>query len=225
MTLVAANESTTVVAGSNSNVLPYSVALDGTVVTPATLTIVTPPSTGTASVVGTNIVYNAAAGSYGIDSLTYSATYSAQTSNTATITVGLVAADCTELGRTTRQYVTAYNLNRPQIVRARRYAKRCFVFDFNGALASGALITTARFDCSGPWAGYMSNARIIDGQRKAAIDVEFNFAGWTGLLCTVTLDNGEAYNAEFSVTVTDTPLYPRAVYNTANGPFVLTVSA
>lgn len=221
---VASDESIIVEENSASNIAPTLITDSGTPVTPTAITIASQPSNGTASVVNGVVLYTPTANYFGTDSFTYYGTYGGLDSNTATISVSVLAQDCTDIGRTSRLYVTAYNLNRPAITRARRYAKRCFLWDFNGALDPSALITSARFDCYGPWAGYMSNPRIIYGQRKAAVDVEFNFAGWTGLLCTVTLANGEAYNAEFHLTVTDSPLYPRAQYNTVNGPFVLTTS-
>jgi len=71
----------------------------------------------------------------------------------------------------------------------------------------------------------MSNARIATGARESMVDVTFNFAGWGGLLCTATLDNGEIYNAEFSFTVIDSPLYPSATYDTNNGPYRLDATA
>lgn len=132
-----------------------------------------------------------------------------------------VSPDCTELGRTTRIYVTGYNLCRVASTRVRRFAKRCLVADFNGAIPKGSLITQVTWECTSPWSTIMSNPRVIIGQRKVAVDVSFNFAGWGGVKASVLLDNGETYNAEGSFTVLDAPLYPSATYDSANGPYQL----
>lgn len=133
-----------------------------------------------------------------------------------------VYSDCNEIGRTSRNYVTAYSIDRPQFIKGRRYQKRCLIGDFNGALATDRLITSARFDCSGPWAVFMSNARIIEGQRKVAVDISLNYAGWSGIRAQVTLDNGEVYACEWSISVTNVPLYPGDYYPPSNGPYTLT---
>lgn len=223
-TIIASDATNTVDGGSANDALTVSVTSNGMPVTPDSINITGAAQNGTATAVGGSILYTPNAGYYGTDSVTYTATVGVDTSNAATISINVLAEDCTDIGRTTRLLATAYNLSRPQVVKARRYAKRCFVVDFTGALDPSANITNARWDCSGPWAAYMSNVRIINGQKKTAVDVEFNFAGWSWMLCTVTTDGGESYNSEFIVTVTDAPLYPRAVYNTANGPFYLIAS-
>ena len=135
-----------------------------------------------------------------------------------------VIADCKELGRTTRTYVSGYTLSRQNVARVRRRARRCVVANFNGALPPGRLITSVRWETTSPWSINMANPRIAPSQRETMIDVTFNFAGWGGLLATVTLDNGEEYNAEFSFTVLDSPLYPSATYPMDNGPYRLDTS-
>jgi hypothetical protein len=198
---------------------------DGTVVTPDSLTIVTPPTHGTASVSGVSLIYTPAANFAGLDSFTYYATKSGINSNTATVTVDVIdRTPCQELGRVTRQYVSGYTLATAGISRVRRMSKRCCVANFNGALSKGRLITSVRWETTSPWAILMENARIATNQREAMVDVTFNFAGWGGLLCTATLDNGEVYNCEFNFTVLDMPLYPTADYPTANGPYRLDAS-
>lgn len=131
---------------------------------------------------------------------------------------------CCELGRVTRTFVSGYTLSRQNVARVRRFAKRCVVANFNGALCPGRVITKVRWETTSPWSIHMSNARIANGQRETMVDVAFNFAGWGGVLATVTLDNGEVYNAEFSFTVIDSPLYPTANYPSANGPYRLDAS-
>lgn len=136
-----------------------------------------------------------------------------------------LASPCAELGRTTRNYVSGYSLSRQNVTRVRRMAKRCVVANFNGALPKERTIASVRWETTSPWSLYMSNARIATGARESMVDVTFNFAGWGGLLCTATLDNGEIYNAEFSFTVIDSPLYPSATYDTNNGPYRLDATA
>lgn len=135
-----------------------------------------------------------------------------------------LASKCDELGRVTRTYVSGYTLSRQNVARVRRSSKRCVVANFNGALPPGRLITSVRWETTSPWSINMSNARIATGQRETMVDVLFNFAGWGGILATVTLDNGEIYNAEFSFTVIDNPLYPTATYPNGNGPYRLDAS-
>lgn len=140
------------------------------------------------------------------------------------VTAPAPAAKCDELGRITRTYVSGYTLSRQNVARVRRSSKRCVVANFNGALPPGRLITSVRWETTSPWSINMSNARIATGQRETMVDVLFNFAGWGGILATVTLDNGEIYNAEFSFTVIDSPLYPTATYPNGNGPYRLDAS-
>lgn len=132
-----------------------------------------------------------------------------------------IVPDCTELGRVSRSFCSGYTAARTETRRIRRYAKRCILADFNGALPAGELIASVRWDTTSPWSVFMSNARVITGQRKVAVDAAFNFAGWGAVLATVTTVNGDTYNQDFNFTVLDRPLYPGAVYNSANGPFNL----
>lgn len=199
------------------------VTFGGSPVTPTALVLDSAPSNGVASVSGGNLIYQGNPGFVGSDSFTYHALTADGTSNVATARVRL-ADTCDELGRTTRLYVSGYTLARPAVSRVRRMAKRCVVANFNGALPTGRQIVSVRWETTSPWAIFMSNPRISLDQRQSMLDVVFNFAGWGGVLCTATLDNGEIYNAEFSFTVTDAPLYPTADYPTSNGPYRLDAS-
>lgn len=135
------------------------------------------------------------------------------------------AAVCGELGRVTRSFVSGYTASRSEVHRMRRFAKRCVVANFNGALMASSTITHVRWDCTSPWSMFMENARVETGGRTVAVDVSFNYAGWGGLLATITLDNGEVYNQEFFFTVLDRPLYPAAQYQSNTGPYVLEADA
>lgn len=132
---------------------------------------------------------------------------------------------CTELGRVTRSFVSGYTASRAETRRIRRFSKRCCVADFNAAMPLGVTITHARFDTTSPWSILMANPRVESGGRKVAIDASFNFAGFGGLMATATWSNGEVTNVEFFFQVLDRPLYPGAVYDSANGPFTLEVDA
>ena len=200
-------------------------------VTGAQLVLDGTPANGSASVSGSSLLYTANADFSGTDSFRYYAStfgelgtaYSSDAIAAVTVAPGL-EEPCQELGRTTRNYVSGYTLSRQAVTRVRRQAKRCVIANFNGALPAGRTIVSARWETTSPWSLYMSNPRIAKGQRETMVDVSFNFAGWGGVLCTVTLDNGELYNAEFSFTVIDSPLYPSATYDTNNGPYRLDVS-
>lgn len=205
---------------SANNAVQPIITSSGSPVTPDSLTILTQALNGTASAVGSRLLYTPDSGFIGNDEFTYKATVGGVDSNEAHVSVS-VLEKCDELGRTTRNYVSGYTLSRQAVTRVRRMAKRCVVANFNGALPKGRLITSVRWETTSPWALFMSNARIALGQRESMVDIIFNFAGWGGVLCTATLDNGEVYNAEFSFTVIDSPLYPTATYPTSNGPYRL----
>lgn len=121
------------------------------------------------------------------------------------------------IGRRTRQYVTAYSLDRVQPIRVRRMAKRCLVADFNGALPTGRTISSVVWRCTSPWATVLSNAAVDAGLRIVSVDCHFANAGCGGVKATVTLDNGDLYTANFEATVTDTSWYDEAAV--AAGPY------
>jgi len=223
--VVASNESMEVPENSSGNPVPTLVTSNGTPDPSAILGIATTPTHGTVTLVDNLLIYTPTPNFAGFDSFTYTGTSGGVTSSPATISITVDAvAPCQELGRTTRNYVSGYTLSRQAVTRVRRQAKRCVIANFNGALPAGRTIVSARWETTSPWSVYMSNPRIAHGQRETMIDISFNFAGWGGVLCTVTLDNGELYNAEFSFTVIDSPLYPSATYDTNNGPYRLDVS-
>ncbi|MFN3887311.1 MAG: beta strand repeat-containing protein [Aquabacterium sp.] len=80
---VAANSSSTVAYGSANNTLSLNI----TGGTPASLSIVTPPTHGSAVVTGATLQYTPAAGYAGPDSLAYTASNSTGTSGTATVSI------------------------------------------------------------------------------------------------------------------------------------------
>lgn len=215
-------------ADPDTVIMTPTVTVNGTPTTNYTLTVLSSPLNGTAQTSPDNktLWYSPTPSWSGNDSFTYKATSGSTASNVATASIQIDPAvvACKELGRTTKTYVTGYSLSRVNVARVRRMAKRCVVANFNGALDPSRSIVSVRWETTSPWSIFMSNARIAPGQRETMVDVSFNFSGWGGLLATVTLDNGEIYNAEFSFTVLDTPLYPSATYPLGNGPFRLDAS-
>lgn len=221
-TIFAPDETITCNQGSPPLSVTPVITDNGSPTTPDSLTILSQPANGTASVSDVSLVYQPNSGFNGNDSFTYLATVGATNSNTATVHCIVQPVEpCDELGRTTKAYVSGYNLARRNVARVRRMAKRCVVAQFNGALTKGRKIVSVRWETTSPWALYMSNARIASNQRETMVDVIFNFSGWGGILATATMDNGEVYNQEFEFTVLDAPLYPTADYPTSNGPYRL----
>lgn len=223
--VLAPNESLTIVENSPPTTITPVITYNGSPVTPTSLAIVNAPTGGVAAVSGVSLLYTPNANYFGSDSFTYEAVYGGITSNVATVGVIVMPADCTELGRVTRSFVSGYTASRVETRRIRRFSKRCVVADFNGAMPAGVTITHVRWDCTSPWSIFMANPRVESSGRKVAIDASFNFAGSGGLLATATWSNGEITNAEFDFTVLDRPLYPGAVYDSANGPYVLEADA
>ncbi|GAA4424744.1 beta strand repeat-containing protein [Acidovorax lacteus] len=82
-TPVAANSSHTVAYGSSNNTVPLSI----TGGTPTSLTLVTPPTRGSATVTGATLQYTPNAGYAGPDSLAYTASNGTGTSGTATVSL------------------------------------------------------------------------------------------------------------------------------------------
>ena len=84
--IAAPDESLTVLAGQAGIVTPI-ITSDGTPVAPGSLAIVTQPTHGAASVSGATLQHTPAAGYYGPDSFTYTATVGGLVSNVGTVTV------------------------------------------------------------------------------------------------------------------------------------------
>lgn len=131
---------------------------------------------------------------------------------------------CNEYGRTTRGYVSGYQMARTQVIRVARRQKRCLVADFNGAIPPARTIASVVWMATDPWSTVMSNARIEGGRRSVAVDVDFNYGGRSGINASATLDNGEVYSYNFAVSVVNQPLYPSETYSMTAGPDSLTAT-
>ncbi len=129
------------------------------------------------------------------------------------------------VSRLFKGYVSAYSARQTQPTRVRRFQKRTLIADFNGAIPKDALIESVKWECTSPWANFISDAQIAADQKSTSLKVEFNFAGWGAIKATATMDDGSTENYEWYFTVQDSPLYPSATYNLANGPYSLTVNA
>jgi hypothetical protein len=129
------------------------------------------------------------------------------------------------VSRLFKGYASNYGAAQVQTMRVRRYQVRTLTVDFNGAIPADELISEVRWDCTSPWATYISDAAVSADQRSVTVKAAFNFAGWGAIKATVTTDAGTVLNYEFQMTVKDAPLYPQATYDLANGPFTLEASA
>lgn len=138
-----------------------------------------------------------------------------------------VPARCVQSkSRLFRGYATQYlSASQVQQLRVRRFQKRTLVVDFNGAIQPCDDIQEVRWDCTSPWATFISDPEISDDGKSVSLHVEFNFAGWGAIKATVTTDAGETLGYEFFFTIKDAPLYPSAQYNLANGPYFLIATA
>ena len=232
-------------AASGSEVASVTITAPGTGYTiPPTVTFGVPPAggvqaTGTATVTSGSVtgitLTNIGSGyvtaptvTIGVASGTPATATCALTSLTsapANFNVTVKQLPVTDLGRVTRSFVSGYTAARAEIRRVVRFQKRSVVANFNGAQPAGATITAVRWDCTSPWSVLMANARVEPSGRSVAVDVSFNYAGWGGILATATWQNGETTAQEFFFTVLDRPVYPGAVYNEANGPYVLEADA
>lgn len=118
-----------------------------------------------------------------------------------------------------------YRANQHQPVRARRFQKRCLQVDFSGALEKDEKITKVTWECYSPWVTFMQDACVsLDGKR-VCVDVTLNYSGIGDVKATVETTSGTVENYEFSITVTDAPMYPSAQYIPSNGPYKIVVDA
>lgn len=219
--ITAPDESLTVTQNSASNSVTPVITQDGAPVTPDSLSIVTQPAHGAASVSGVSLLYTPATGYVGADSFTYKATVAGVDSNIATVSALVYALACDELGRSTRVNVSGYNRTNVHDTRLVRGEKRCLVANFNGAIPAGRMIASVIWRCAQPYIATMSNARIIVGARQAAIDVRANYYSDTLIKCEATLDNGEVMAQLMRISVQDSPWFVADTVSSA-GPTTLT---
>lgn len=129
-------------------------------------------------------------------------------------------APCEELGRATRNYVSAYQ--RDRVFRGSIYAaeKRCLVTNFNGALPRGRTIVSARWQTWDTVNCYMASPAI--NGREVQVMVTAQYGGNCRIRVDVTLDNGEVYTAWHVIRVLPAPYFNNPGWVT--GPSSLTAS-
>lgn len=132
----------------------------------------------------------------------------------------MTALPCDELGRVTRIYASGYDRARIHDGRLVRGESRCLVVEFNGAIPVARTVVSVTWRCADPSIIVMSNARIQDCARSAAVDVRANLPCDTAIKCEATLDNGEAYMQLIRLAVMDSPWFGDET--TASGPTTLT---
>ena len=130
------------------------------------------------------------------------------------------------MSRLLKGYCTEYlSASQVQQVRVRRFQTRTLVVNFNGAIPKEETVTSVRWDCTSPWATYIRDAAVAADGKSSGLKVDFNFAGWGAIKATAEVSDGSVLNYEFQITVKDAPIYPAAVYSTANGPYYLIATA
>lgn len=132
--------------------------------------------------------------------------------------------DCTDVGRVTRCYVSAYQRDRVHNSRLIRGESRCLVAEFNGAIGPARTITSVTWRCQWPMYAIMSNARVQSSGRSVAVDILANWPGRAWLKCEATLDNGEVYTQLFHIAIADAAWFAEE-QATAQGPTSLTATA
>lgn len=142
-------------------------------------------------------------------------------SYTALIEVETGPATCQEIGRATRNYVSAYQ--RDRVARSSLYAseRRCLVTDFNGAIPKGRSIVKAVWQTPDTMQAAMSAPRISG--RQVEVTISAQYAGQSRIRVDATLDNGEVYSAWHVVKVMASPYFNNPGWS--NGPQRLEVSA
>lgn len=128
------------------------------------------------------------------------------------------------IGRKTKGYVSAYDLDQVQKVKVQRTQRRSLVADVYGAVEAPRLITSATWRCTSPWATMMENPTIATNQKSTAVDVVAQDSGWSGIKATITMDDGSILSYQFEFEVTDQPLYPTELIPVSSGPFELVVN-
>lgn len=136
----------------------------------------------------------------------------------------VVPPTCQELGRVTREYVSAYQRGRIHNSRLIRGETRCLVANFNGAIPVGRTITTANWYCLQPYAVAMSNAQITADGRTTQVMIAAQSQGPCTIKVVATLDNGEQYTQMFRIMVRGFPWFVGENVPPI-GPYQLTVTA
>lgn len=114
-------------------------------------------------------------------------------------------------------YASAYSADQLQTARVRRYQVRPLRVDFRAVLA-GDTITAVTWETTHPESTYLDAPTIAAAGQSVAVNVRFNFPGFSNVKATVTTSGGQTLGYEFAFDVIDAPMYPTATYPAA-GPY------
>ena len=128
---------------------------------------------------------------------------------------------CEEIGRATRNYVSAHQ--RDRVFRSNLYAaeRRCLVTNFNGAIPVGRSIVSATWQTWDTINCYMAQPQI--NGREVQVTITAQYSGRCRIRVDATLDNGEVYSAWHVIRVQPAPYLVNPDWVT--GPSQLQVSA
>ena len=126
-----------------------------------------------------------------------------------------------DIGRATRNYVSAHQ--RDRVHRASLYAneKRALVTDFNGAIPKERSIVSATWQTDDTSQCVMSQPQAE--ARQVQVQVAAQYTGHCRIRVDATLDNGEVYSAWHVIRVQPAPYFSNPGW--ANGPSNLTANA
>ncbi|NIJ86983.1 hypothetical protein FHY35_004033 [Xanthomonas arboricola] len=123
-----------------------------------------------------------------------------------------------DIGRVTRNYVSAHQ--RDRVHRASLYAneKRALVTDFNGAIPKGRSIVSATWQTDDTSQCVMSQPEAE--ARQVRVQIAAQYTGHCRIRVDATLDNGEVYSAWHVIRVQPAPHFNNPGW--VNGPSRLT---
>lgn len=116
-----------------------------------------------------------------------------------------IPVSCDEIGRVTRNYVSAHQ--RDRVHRASLYAaeKRCLVTDFNGAIPKGRSIASATWQTDDTTQCLMSQPAVLG--RQVQVQIAAQYTGHCRIRVDAVLDNGEVYSAWHVIRVQPAPYF------------------
>jgi hypothetical protein len=128
---------------------------------------------------------------------------------------------CTDLGRVSRCYVSAFTRNRVHRVDVMAQEKRCIVANFNGAMEAARSIASVVFSVDIPTYVKLTNCDIT-GRETACLML----AQWRGhalVRCSATMDNGDVYTQYFDVYIGGTYFHGDVIGSA--GPYQISATA
>lgn len=128
---------------------------------------------------------------------------------------------CEEIGRATRNYVSAHQRDRVFQSSLFPNERRCLVTNFNGAIPPGRSIVRAVWQTPDTMQCAMS-APAING-REVQVTIAAQYQGKCRIRVDATLDNGEVYSAWHVIRVQPAPYFNNPGW--VNGPSRLTAVA